>query len=197
MRKRAVGWVTPCKWIIQESHRIVALHSRPLSEEQAGGDSWRLELAFFIDLITHREWEDRDTEVWMYQNVLCVCTQVLLHRSVMFKWECRVIFLSSVFFYAVGLHLLAICLKVLTAPIFLSWALDVKGTHSAEDVLHISFSAVHHCCCTPTAPLSMLLSPLLHPLIDWLIWVYEKSIGQPFECLSHWFFMDDSFCGNK
>lgn len=99
MRKRAVGWVTPCKWIIQESHRIVALHSRPLSEEQAGGDSWRLELAFFIDLITHREWEDRDTEVWMYQNVLCVCTQVLLHRSVMFKWECRVIFLSSVFLF--------------------------------------------------------------------------------------------------
>ncbi len=41
-----------------------------------------------------------------------------------------IFFLSRVLFlHAVGLHLLAVCLKVLTASIFLSRALEVKGTY--------------------------------------------------------------------
>lgn len=43
----------------------------------------------------------------------------------------------------------------------------------------------------------MLLPPLLQPLIDWLIFVYEKSLRQPFECSSHWFYMDCSYWSSR
>lgn len=50
---------------------------------------------------------------------------------------------------------------------------------------------------TLSATFSVLLPPLLQPLIDWLIFVYEKSIRQPFECSSHWFYMDCSYCSSR
>lgn len=173
------------------------LLARPSSEERAGGDSWRQGCLFYWPHHTQR-WTDSDMKEWRVCPVHVgefVRVQVFLLRSVMFKWERKVIFLSRVlFFHAVGLHVLAVCQKLLTASIFPSWALEVKGTYQAEDVLHISFSIVHHCSCTPTKPLSVLLPPLSQPLIDWLICVYEKSIGQPFECFSHLFAMDCSYC---
>lgn len=48
-------------------------------------------------------------------------------------------FKGFVFLNAVGLHLLVVFLKVLTASIFLSWALEVKGTYQAEDIYTFPF----------------------------------------------------------
>lgn len=98
--------------ILTGSMHSVACHR--LRNKQGRGQL-RAGVVFFIDLITHRE--------------VCVCgyacTEVILHHSVMFKQECGDI--SG--FYAVGLHLLSACLKVVTASIFPSRALEVKGTY--------------------------------------------------------------------
>lgn len=105
-----------------------AASQNPGTSQQAivWGTSWRGRLragvVFFLLTSSHKEREGQSK---------CMCARMFLHCFVMFKWERGVIFLFralGVWLYAVGLHLLTVCLKVLTASIFLSWALEVKGT---------------------------------------------------------------------
>lgn len=91
MWKRAVGWVTLCKWIIQQPHRFPLLLCRPVSGERAGGGQLEAGVALFYWL--HHQGE-QETERSKIVSGTCrrLHTWVILQPSVMFKCECNMIF---------------------------------------------------------------------------------------------------------
>lgn len=139
MWKRAVGWVTLCKWIIQQPRRIPALLNRPPSEETSLRGQLEAGVVFFYWPHRTRRVEDRDEEARASARA-----QVPPHRSVMFKWEREVIPLSRVLFLHAALWGCIFSLDVWWCwQLPFSWAEPLKWRthiqHQAEDVLHISF----------------------------------------------------------
>lgn len=143
-------WAELCwKRIIQKTHRIPLLINTPLSVEGPTRDKLGT-VAFLMTLVTHRR---RSAEVQRCVILaLWVCfffSWVVLFFSLGF-WLCFVLFFSCC--SGASSRYIWRCWQVSFSGVD-NWALEVKGMLLAEDILDVSFAAVHHCCGTPTLAL--------------------------------------------